>query len=95
VQIMDDSFSPKDVTINAGDTVMWVLAGSLTTHTVTADDGSFDSGAVFSHTGASFSQTFPTANVTINYHCKVHQQCCGMQGAVRVGSAAPAPAPGY
>jgi plastocyanin len=95
VQIMDDSFNPKDVVVNPGDTVTWVLAGSLTTHTVTADNGSFDSGSIFTSKGASYSQTFNTAGVTINYHCKVHQACCGMQGSVRVGSTAPSPAPGY
>jgi plastocyanin len=95
IQVMDDSFNPKDVTINPGDTVQWVLTGATLTHTVTADNGSFDSGSIFTHQGATYQQTFNTAGVTVNYHCKVHQVCCGMQGAIKVGANAPAPAPGY
>jgi plastocyanin len=95
IQIMDDVFTPKDVVINAGDTVEWVSATSTTTHTVTADNGSFDSGMIFSGPGKTFSQTFPTSGVTINYHCKTHQACCGMQGAIKVGITAPPPLPGY
>jgi plastocyanin len=95
IQIVDDSFNPKDVVINAGDTVEWVSATSTTTHTVTADNGSFDSGMIFTGPGKTFSQTFPTSGVTINYHCKTHQACCGMQGAVKVGNTAPPPLPGY
>lgn len=95
IQITDDMYNPKDVVINAGDTVEWVSATSTTTHTVTADNGSFDSGMIFTGPGKTFSQTFPNSGVTINYHCRTHQACCGMQGAIKVGITAPPPLPGY
>ena len=95
VQIKDDQFSPKDVTINPGDTVRWVMAGTHQGHTVTATDGSFDSGMVFNQSGASFQRTFSVAGQTVEYQCKTHYNCCGMAGAIKVGSNAPDPHPGY
>ncbi|HZF07914.1 MAG TPA: plastocyanin/azurin family copper-binding protein [Thermoanaerobaculia bacterium] len=97
IQVMDGSFSPKHVTINPGDTVRWVMAGTTYTHTATAVDGSFDSGAVFTAPGATYQRTFDatTAGKTFEYFCKVHYSCCGMAGAIQVGSAAPPPKPGY
>lgn len=95
VQIVDFGFSPKDVQINAGDTVQWVLASSTYTHTVTADDGSFNSGMTFNRTGMTFSQTFNTDGVTVIYHCQTHWHTNGMQGAIRVGQHSPPPPPGY
>jgi|HubBroStandDraft_3_1064219.scaffolds.fasta_scaffold02235_3 plastocyanin len=94
VQIMDNSFNPKDVNINPGDTVTWVDMGSAPLHTVSAGDGSFDSGNSLTGKGKSFSHTFNTGGVTVLYYCKVHQSCCLMQGAVVVGSGPP-PNPGY
>jgi plastocyanin len=95
VQIQDDKFSPKDVTINPGDTVRWVMSGSHSGHTVTALDGSFDSGMAFNQTGASYERTFATAGKTYEYQCKTHYGCCQMAGAIRVGSNSPDPHPGY
>lgn len=95
VTIGDDSFSPKNVMVNPGDTVRWVMMGSVPTHTVTAGDGSFDSGQIFTSQGAIFEHTFNASNTTVNYFCKTHQVCCGMQGAVQVGASAPDPKPGY
>jgi plastocyanin len=95
VQIIDFSFSPKEVQINAGDTVQWVLASSTYTHTVTADDGSINSGMIFNRTGATFSHTFNTDGVTVAYHCQTHWHTNGMQGSVLVGMHSPPPPPGY
>jgi plastocyanin len=89
VQVQDNQFSPKDITINPGDTVRWVRVGGASPHTVTADDGSFDSMAIFQKDGDSFQQTFPSGGKTVNYTCKAHYVCCGMAGSVRVGSNAP------
>jgi plastocyanin len=94
VTIMDNSFSPKDVTINPGDTVTWVDMGNAPLHTVSAADGSFDSGNMLTGRGATFSHTFNAGGVTTLYYCKVHQSCCQMQGAVIVGNG-PKPNPGY
>ncbi|MCD6059366.1 MAG: blue (type 1) copper domain protein [Thermomicrobiales bacterium] len=43
VQVVDFAFEPGTLTVPAGATVTWTNAGSRP-HTVTADDGSFDSG---------------------------------------------------
>lgn len=96
VGVEDDQFVPKDVSINPGDTVRWVLMGSANAgHTVTAEDGSFDSGKIFTQSGAVFEHTFSKAGTTTMYHCQTHYVCCHMQGAVQVGQNAPNPAPGY
>jgi len=68
VNISGFAFDPPTLTVPVGTTVTWTNNDS-TTHTVTADDGSFDSGNV--DPGGTFSFTFSTAG-TINYHCKIH-----------------------
>ena len=89
VQVQDNQFSPKDVVINAGDTVRWVRVGGASAHTVTADDGSFDSNAIFQKDGDTFERTFATAGRTVDYTCKAHYGCCKMSGSIRVGTSAP------
>jgi plastocyanin len=93
IQIKDNEFSPKDVTINPGDTVRWVRVGNAPDHTVSALDGSFDN--TFPQSGATFEHTFNAGGKTFEYQCKSHYGCCQMAGAVRVGSNAPDPHPGY
>ena len=63
--------------MTAGTTVTWTNSDS-TQHTVTADDGSFDSGVLAQ--GQTFSHTFDTAG-TIAYHCTIHPN---MQATVTV-----------
>jgi len=94
VQVKDNSYEPKSITIEPGDTVRWVFSGTDRTHTVTAVNSAFDSGAVFTSSGATFERRFDTIG-TWDYSCKAHKQCCLMQGSVRVGSSAPPPSPGY
>src|ERR1700692_3649836 len=77
VQIVDFAFNPKDVSINQGDTVVWVLNSGTYTHTATAEDGSFDSGTSFNKPGGTFSHTFTQFNSTINYHCNTHSHTNG------------------
>jgi len=43
VKIADDAFSPKTIGVAVGTTLVWTRSGTHP-HTVTADDGSFDSG---------------------------------------------------
>lgn len=95
VRVTDFSYDPRSITINPGDTVRWLLQGSDTTHTVTALDGSFDSGTVFTKAGDTFERRFTQENVTHNYSCKAHSDCCNMRGSIRVGEAAPPPNAGY
>jgi plastocyanin len=81
VTIEDFDFDPPDVAIQPGDTVMWVNRGN-TPHTVTSDDGQFDSEVL--NPGESFMFTFPEAG-TFSYHCEIHPF---MTGSVTVGAAA-------
>jgi len=95
VEVRDNSFEPKSVTIKAGDAVRWVRAGQSNDHTVTAVDGSFDSGNVLALSGNTFQHTFTQDGKTFEYFCRTHRECCGMQGSVRVGTTAPAPSAGF
>ena len=80
-------FDPAEVTVPAGATVVWLNKGKED-HTVTADDGSFDSG--MKRTGATFQRAFPKAG-SYAYHCAPHPW---MKGTVRVvGTATAAAAP--
>ena len=68
VTIQDFAFGPASLSVAVGTTVTWTNHGP-SGHTVTADDGSFDSGTV--QPGSTFSQTFATAG-TFSYHCNIH-----------------------
>jgi plastocyanin len=68
VTIQNFSFGPATLDVAVGTTVTWTNKDS-TNHTVTANDGSFDSKAISS--GATFTQTFATAG-TFAYHCSIH-----------------------
>lgn len=85
VAVKNFSFSPEQVTIPLDGNVKWTNADS-TSHTITANDGSFDSGS--KPGGGTFERTF-TAAGTFTYFCAIHTS---MQGTVQVGGAAPAPA---
>lgn len=73
VSIVDFAFDPGSVTVDAGATVTWTNQGP-SPHTVTADDGSFDSGTL--DAGGTFSFTFNTAG-TVSYHCTIHPNMVG------------------
>ena len=81
VSIEDFYFEPADAAIQPGDTIMWVNEGN-TPHTVTSDDGRFDSEVL--NPGESFMFTFPESG-TFSYHCEIHPS---MTGSVSVGEAA-------
>jgi plastocyanin len=97
VELNEFAYSPRQLTIEPGQTVRWVLMGSDPSHTVTARDGAFDSGLTFQDTGDVFQRTFSTseAGQTFEYACASHSDCCDMKGSIRVGENAPAPDPGY
>src|SRR5829696_8329480 len=79
VAIEDFYFEPADAAIQPGDTIMWVNEGN-TPHTVTSDDGQFDSEVL--NPGESFMFTFPEAG-SFTYHCEIHPS---MTGSVTVGA---------
>ncbi len=77
VAIADISFAPDALEVAVGDTVTWTNEDPVP-HTVTADDGAFDSGNL--DQGGSFDQTFDEAG-EFTYHCEVHPS---MQATVTV-----------
>ena len=81
VEIVDFSFSPGTIEVTVGTTVTWTNNDSAP-HTVTADDGAFDSGEIAQ--GGTFSFTFDTAG-TYTYFCEIHPD---MTGSVVVTEAA-------
>jgi LPXTG-motif cell wall-anchored protein len=93
VAVKDNMFDPKTISVNAGDTVTWKIDGQ-NEHTVTADDGSFDSGDLKAGEKTSFTFSFPKAG-TFAYHCKYHGAAGGqgMSGTIEVKAGAAAPAP--
>ena len=68
IDIVNFAFSQASVEVAVGTTVTWTNNDSVA-HTVTADDGSFDSSAIDS--GKTFSFTFTDAG-TYSYHCDFH-----------------------
>ena len=85
VTMADSTFTASSVTIAAGDTVVWTDNGNFP-HTVTADDGSFDSGNM--SRGQTFSRAFATPG-TFRYFCKIHGAAggVGMAGTIIVQAA--------
>lgn len=77
VSIVNMSFSPANLTVSPGTTVTWTNNDAMT-HTVTADDNSFNSGNMA--TGSKFSKAFAAAG-TYPYHCSIH---AGMTGTITV-----------
>lgn len=93
VVIQGNQFVNDTVTVQVGGSVTWTHNDGSTMHTVTADDGSFDSSPNCSPTvdplpptgdcmqqGDTFTVTF-SAPGTFTYHCKVHPS---MTGTVQV-----------
>ena len=74
VHIRDDAFNPPSVTVRAGDVVSFVNDDD-DAHTVTADDGSWDSEGL--NQGQTWSRSF-VKNGKIAYHCTVHPFMKGM-----------------
>ena len=68
VSIQNFSFSVASLSIASGATVTWTN-NDATAHTVTADDGTFNSGNIAP--GQTFSRTF-TSTGTFAYHCSIH-----------------------
>lgn len=91
VSIRDNTFNPKEVRIDPGDSVIWRNNGAAT-HSVTSElgegKGGFDSGKM--NPGQTFSHRF-TEEGYYFYYCKFHgSPRAGMWGVVIVGNP-PAP----
>lgn len=73
IYIKNNTYSVAHLVTTPNATITWVNQDA-TTHTVTADDGSFNSGAI--EQGGSYSKTFTAAGV-FNYHCEQHPDMKG------------------
>jgi plastocyanin len=78
VDIRDNFFDPPNAAVEPGSTITWTNRGAVP-HTVTADDGSFDSGRL--NPGDSYTVAFGGQG-TVTYHCEIHPE---MRGSVTVG----------
>lgn len=86
VQVGNDFFSPKDITVDVGDKVTWVWIASG--HDCVATDGTWNTFGL-KNAGSSFSFTFTAAQAgrRIDYFCTPHR-AVGMVGSVTVRAAA-------
>lgn len=97
VTLTDNSYLPASVTIQVNDTVSWRVPSTVvgSCHSVSSDDGLFDSGTLSAGLlclggGAqSWSNTFTRAGI-FRYHCKF---VSGMAGVVTVVAPSPSPSP--
>ena len=79
VQVVSDpstvgAFQPKTITVKKGDSVEWDWTDQGNQHSVTADDGSFDS--CLQSAGGKFVVTFGNSG-SFAYHCTIHAQMIG------------------
>jgi len=68
IEMRQQSFVPEKVVVKPGSTVMWTN-GDTIPHSVTADDGRFDSGPLLP--GQSFKWTASSVG-NVAYHCIFH-----------------------
>jgi plastocyanin len=82
VKLVNITFTPAQLTVKVGTTVVWTSEDNVP-HTVTADDGSFDSGNL--KKGDSFKFTFTKAG-KFPYYCAYHGTAGGggMSGTITV-----------
>ena len=75
ISIEASGYNPATVTVMQGGSILWVNNDAEQAHTVTADDGSFDSGDI--QPGGTFSYTFNNIGPHY-YHCKYHKEMSGV-----------------
>ncbi len=74
VNIINFTFQPANIITMRGSTIIWINNDTVT-HTVTADDGSFDSGAIAPED--SFKQRFDKVK-SYSYSCSFHPDMKGI-----------------
>ncbi|MEX2246864.1 MAG: plastocyanin/azurin family copper-binding protein [Dehalococcoidia bacterium] len=77
VEVFDNDYEPRHLTINQGATVTWKFTGDLP-HTVTHDEDAFDSGTL--GRGDEYALTFEDPG-EYAYYCTLHH---AMQGTIVV-----------
>lgn len=100
ISIVDQSYQPTDLTINAGDTVTWTVTKAIADpHSVTSGTGPgdpdnaklFDSTIDLRNNGDTFQFTFTNPG-TYAFYCQVHPTT--MKGTITVAGAGGSGAPG-
>lgn len=86
VTLIDESFQPPTLRVAVGATVTWENIDGDDDHTVTADDGAFNSGVM--PAGTAFEQIFEAPGM-FPYFCAIHPE---MVGTITVVGDAPAQA---
>ena len=86
INVLFQQFSPSATDVLPGETVTWTNI-SERTHTVTADDGSYDTELP---SGATFAVAAPATPGIYSYHCRIH---AGMTGELDVWRVILAPLP--
>ena len=77
IEIKDFPFQPNSISVPVGTTATWINHDSVA-HTITSDDGKFDSGTIES--GGEFKFTFSQPG-SYGYYCKIHPS---MKGEVMI-----------
>ena len=80
VVVQNLSYNPPRVVTRARSEIVWRFSDNGLPHTVTADDGSFDSGRT---TSGEFRHRFDGPAGDLGYHCEVHS---GMKGTIVVSA---------
>jgi plastocyanin len=73
ITIKNLAFNPQTITVPAGTTLTWMNYDTVS-HTMTSDNGTFDSGSIKS--GGQFSYQFSRSGI-YKYHCKIHPNMKG------------------
>jgi plastocyanin len=91
VTLAGNEFAPEEVTVKMGGTVTWRHNDAAARHTVTSDDGVWDSHPQCANpvtilsdcmdNGDTYDQTFPAVG-TFSYHCKIHPEMTGVVNVV-------------
>jgi plastocyanin len=87
ISIVDFAYQPKVVYITPNTTVTWINTSSVYPHTVTSDQGLFNSGTLT--TAMTFNYTFRNLG-TFTYHCIYHPE---ITGTIIVTNTLPTPSP--
>jgi plastocyanin len=73
IWIQNMAFNPASITVSVNTTIKWTNKEGIT-HTVTSNNGLFDSGNISSN--GTYSHQFTTAG-TYPYHCTIHSSMTG------------------
>jgi plastocyanin len=71
------AYNPATAAVKSGSQVVWIFTDQSTQHTVTYDDGSYDTGPQSSGFTTPPQTVSKPAGTTIAYHCTLHSAMTG------------------